>query len=114
MEWTSALFEWVVGVGLTTVVAGLFTIYFKVKDLHQWHDKEDESGVKVWYTRNQGMEELLGRMVGIMERVDRREERALLIQNENIKVMSEHTVALTKLVAVVEALAIITTRKDVK
>jgi hypothetical protein len=110
MEWGAAIFQWVVGVCLTTVTAGMLTIYFKVRDLHKWHNKEDEQGVKVWYQRNKSMEEILVKMTDIMDRVDRREERALLIQNETIRVMTEHTNAITKLVAVVEALTVITKR----
>ena len=110
MEWGTAVFQWIVGLGLSTVVAGLATIYFKVKDLHKWHNKEDESGVKVWYARNKDVETTLVKMVEILDRLDRREERALLIQNETIKVMQEHTIAITKLVAVVEALTVITKR----
>ncbi len=110
MEWGPALFEWVVGIGLTTVVVGIATIYFKVKDLHDWHNKEDDEGVKVWYTRNKSMEEILEKMVDIMDRVDRREERAIIIQNETIRALSEHTNAVTKLVAVVEAMTKVVTR----
>jgi len=110
MEWGAAIFEWAVGIGLTAVVVGLTTIYFKVKDLHIWHNKEDEEGVKVWYTRNKNMEEVLEKMAEIMDRVDRREERAMLIQNETIRALTEHTNAVTKLIAVVEALTIITKR----
>ena len=110
MEWAPALFEWMVGLGLTTVVVGMFTIFSKVKELHQWHDKEDEEGVKVWYTRNKSMEEVLEKMAHIMDRVDRREERAMLIQNETISAHTAHTAAVTKLVAVVEALTLITKR----
>ena len=110
MEWGSVIFDWAVGIGLSSIVLGLWTVYAKVRDLHRWHNKEDESGVKVWYARNKSTEDTLGKIVDILDRLDRREERALLIQNETIKVMQEHTVAITKLVAVVEALTIITKR----
>lgn len=104
------IFEAVVSIGVAAILLGIWKLYSKIADLHRWHDKEDEEGVKVWYTRNKDMEETLSKMVEILDRLDRREERSLLIQNETIKVMQEHTVAITKLVAVVDALAIITKR----
>ncbi|MCW4026132.1 MAG: hypothetical protein NWE76_01445 [Candidatus Bathyarchaeota archaeon] len=105
---TAQIVQAVVGVLLTGIAVGMTTVYFKVKELHEWHSKEDEAGVKVWYARNKDMESTLGKMTEILDRLDRREERALLIQNETIKVMREHTQAIAKLVAVVEALTIIT------
>ena len=101
----------ILGVLITGIAVGLTTVYFKVKELHAWHDKEDDDGVKVWYARNKSTEETLSRMVDILDRLDRREERAMLIQNENIKVMQEHTVAITKLVSVVEALIVFTQKE---
>lgn len=106
----SALFEGLIGLGLTVVLVGVYTIYSKVKELYEWHSKEDEEGVKIWYTRNTKMEEALERMADICERMDRREDRSIIIQNETIKLMQDHTHAITKLVAVVEALTIITKR----
>jgi hypothetical protein len=107
---TALIFEWAVSLGLTAVIVGLLTIYMKVKDLHQWHNKEDEEGVKVWYTRNKDMEETLDKMAEILDRLDRREERSLLIQNHQIEVLEKHTVAVTGLVAVVEALTKVVTK----
>ncbi len=106
----ATIFEWVVSVGLTVVIGALFTIWLKVKDLHDWHNKEDDEGVKVWYTRNKNVEEILEKMVEIIDRVDRREERAIIIQNETIRALSEHTNAVTKLVAVVEAMTKVVTK----
>ncbi len=37
------------------------------RDLHQWHDKEDSEGVKIWYTRNKSLEDILKRIVDNME-----------------------------------------------
>ena len=96
------------GVLISGIAVGMITIYFKVKELHEWHNKEDDEGVKVWYTRNKGMEETLEKMADIVDRMDRRDERQMLIQNENIKVMQEHTIAIGKLIAVVEALTVVT------
>lgn len=108
MDLTTVVIEAFIGVGVAGIVYALFSLNSKIKDLWEWHAKEDEEGVKIWYTRNKTMEETLNRMVDICERMDRREDRALIIQNETIKLMQEHTSAITKLVAVVEALTIIT------
>lgn len=107
---TAQLLQAAFGVVISGIAIGMINIYFKVKELHEWHAKEDKEGVKVWYTRNKGMEDTLLRMVDICDRMDRREERSILIQNESIKVMQEHTLAITKLVAVVEALTVLTKR----
>ncbi len=106
----ATIFEWAVSIGMTVALGALFTIWLKVKELHQWHAKEDDEGVKVWYTRNKNMEDVLEKMGDVIDRMDRREERALLIQNETIRIMNEHTTAITKLVAVVESLVILTKR----
>ena len=105
---TAQLLQAAFGVVITGIAVGLTSVYFKVKELHEWHAKEDDEGVKIWYTRNKDMEETLEKMVEIVDRMDRREERSMLIQNETIKVMQDHTVALGKLIAVVEALTIVT------
>lgn len=105
---TLQLIQAAFGVVISGIALGMTSVYFKVKELHDWHSKEDDEGVKVWYTRNKGMEETLEKMAEIVDRMDRREERTMLIQNETIKVMQEHTVALGKLIAVVEALTVIT------
>lgn len=54
------------------------------KDLHDWHAKEDDDGVKVWYVRKslenavtkladniEAQTQLLSRLVDSMERLDR-------------------------------------------
>ena len=108
MDLTTAVIEAFIGVGVGGVAYALFAINTKIKDLWEWHNKEDDEGVKIWYTRNKTMEETLEKMAEIVDRMDRREERSMLIQNETIKVMQDHTVALGKLIAVVEALTLIT------
>ncbi len=108
------LLESFIGVGMAGIIYGLFTIHSKIKDLWEWHNKEDEEGVKVWYTRNKNMEDVLEKMSDVIEHMDRREERALIIQNETIRGLQEHTNAITKLVAVVEALTAITLRRNGK
>lgn len=108
MDFTTVVIEAVIGVGVAGVLYALYAINSKIKDLWDWHSKEDDEGVKIWYTRNRNMEETLDRLTDICERMDRREDRAMIIQNETIKRMQDHTSAITKLVAVVEALTIIT------
>ena len=110
MDWTTVLVESVIGVGVGGVCYWLFALHSKVKDLHDWHNKEDEEGVKIWYTRNAKMEETLDTMTGILDRLDRRDERASLIQNHQIEVLEKHTETINKLNAVVEALALVARR----
>ena len=105
-----SIYQAIIGIALSVIIAALFSIWSKVKELHVWHDKEDEQGVKVWYTKNRTMEDSLAKLVDICDRMDRREERSALIQNETIKVMQEHTITVGKLVAVVEALVVMTKR----
>ena len=108
VDLTPMLIESIIGVGVGAIAYVLYSLNSKIKDLWEWHAKEDDEGVKIWYTRNRTMEETLDRLTDICERMDRREDRALIIQNETIKMMQGHTTAITKLVAVVEALTIIT------
>jgi len=93
-----------VGIALSGIIGGLFTIWIKVKELHMWHDVKDTEGVRVWYTRNKNMEDMLSKMVAMIERMDRREERQILIQNHQIETIEKHTQAIGQLCAVVEAL----------
>lgn len=108
MDLTTVVIEALIGVGVGGVAYALLSLNSKIKDLWEWHNKEDDEGVKIWYTRNKTMEETLEKMAEIVDRMDRREERSMLIQNETIKVMQDHTIALGKLIAVVEALTIVT------
>ena len=110
MDLTTVLIESVIGLGLSGVLYFLFTLHSKVKDLHEWHNKEDDEGVKIWYTRNAKMEETLEKMTDILDRLDRRDERASLIQNHQIEVLEKHTETISKLTAVVEALALVARR----
>lgn len=110
MDLSSILIEAAFGVGISGILYGLYTIHSKIKDLHKWHNKEDEEGVKIWYTRNTKMEETLERMTDILDRLDRRDERASLIQNHQIEVLEKHTETIGKLTAVVEALTVVARR----
>ena len=110
LELTTVLVEAVIGIGVTGILYGLYTIHSKIKDLWVWHNKEDEEGVKIWYTRNAKMEDTLEKMTDILDRLDRRDERASLIQNHQIDVLEKHTETISKLTAVVEALAIVAQR----
>ena len=104
----ASLYQGLIGLALSVIIAALFSIWSKVKELHVWHSKEDDQGIKIWYTKNKPIEDSLSKLVDICDRMDRREERSVLIQNETIKVMQEHTVTVGKLVAVVEALVVMT------
>ena len=110
MELITVLLETGIGIGVTGILYGLYTIHDKIKDLWEWHNKEDDEGVKIWYTRNAKMEETLDKMTDILERLDRRDERASLIQNHQIDVLEKHTETIAKLGAVVEALTIVARR----
>ena len=110
MDLTTVLIEATIGLGVSGVLYFLFTLHSKVKDLWEWHNKEDDEGVKIWYTRNAKMEETLEKMTDILDRLDRRDERASLIQNHQIDVLEKHTETISKLTAVVEALAVVARR----
>ena len=110
VEWTTVLVESVIGVGVGGVLFWLYALHSKVKDLWDWHNKEDEEGVKIWYTRNAQIEDTLDKMTDILDRLDRRDERASLIQNHQIEVLEKHTETINKLTAVVEALTVVARR----
>ena len=44
------------------LVADVSIIKSEIRDLHQWHDREDAEGVKIWNTRNKGLEDTLQRI----------------------------------------------------
>ena len=110
MDLTTVLVESVIGVGVGGILYGVYTLNSKVSDLWDWHNKEDEEGVKIWYTRNAKMEDTLEKMTDILDRLDRRDERASLIQNHQIDVLEKHTETINKLTAVVEALTVVARR----
>lgn len=110
MELTTILIEAVIGVGVGGILFALYAVNSKIKDLWEWHNKEDEEGVKIWYTRNKTMEDTLEKMTDILDRLDRRDERASLIQNHQIDVLEKHTETINKLTAVVEALTVVARR----
>ena len=110
VELTTVLVEAAIGIGVGGILYGVFAVYSKVKDLWDWHNKEDEEGVKIWYTRNAKMEDTLEKMTDILDRLDRRDERASLIQNHQIDVLEKHTETINKLTAVVEALTVVARR----
>lgn len=112
MDVTSIILEVFIGIGVTGLLAGLYTIHTKVKELHEWHDREDEEGVKIWYTRNKTMEDALEKMTRVLDRMDRRDERAVLIQNHQIEVLEKHTETIGKLAAVVKALTVMAGTKE--
>lgn len=99
-----------IGAGVVGILIGMFSTHSKIKDLHNWHNVNDEEGVKIWYTRNKAVEDTLEKMTEILDRMDRRDERSMLIQNHQIEVLERHTETIGKLAAVVEALAVITKR----
>ena len=99
-----------IGAGIIGIIIGMFTTHTKIKDLHDWHNINDEEGVKIWYTRNKAVEDTLLKMTQILDRMDRRDERSMLIQNHQIEVLERHTETIGKLAAVVESLAVITKR----
>lgn len=109
-ELTSMLLEAGIGVIVGGICYGVYAVYIHVKDLWDWHNKEDEEGVKIWYTRNTKMEDTLDKMTDILNRLDRRDERASLIQNHQIDVLEKHTETINKLTAVVEALTVVARR----
>ena len=110
MDLTIVLVESVMGVGVGGILYGIYTINSKIKDLHEWHDVKDNENVFIWYTRNAKMEETLDKMTDILDRLDRRDERASLIQNHQIDVLEKHTETINKLAAVVEALTVVARR----
>lgn len=110
IELTTVLVESAIGVGVGGILYAMYMLNAKVSDLWEWHNKEDEEGVKIWYTRNAKMEGTLEKMTEILDRLDRRDERASLIQNHQIDVLEKHTETITKLTAVVEALTVVARR----
>ncbi len=110
MEMTTVLVEAFIGVGVGGILYGVYANYVKIKDLWDWHNKEDDEGVKIWYTRNSQIEDTLEKMTDILDRLDRRDERASLIQNHQIEVLEKHTETINKLTAVVEALTVVARR----
>lgn len=110
MDLITILVETGIGMCVAGVMYALFAINTKIKDLWEWHNKEDDEGVKIWYTRNKTMEDTLEKMTDILDRLDRRDERASLIQNHQIDVLEKHTETIGKLTAVVEALTIVARR----
>lgn len=38
------------------------------RDLHQWHDREDNEGVKIWYTRNKTIEIAISKIADSLEK----------------------------------------------
>ena len=99
-----------IGTGIIGILIGVFGNYTKIKDLHAWHDVKDDENVFIWYQRTKSMEDTLEKMTDILDRMDRRDERSMLIQNHQIEVLERHTETITKLAAIVEALAIVVKR----
>jgi hypothetical protein len=98
------LIQAAIGTALSAIFGVLYTMYSKVQELHKWHDVRDDNGVMLWYTRNKSMEQTLDKMADVLDRIDRREERCMLIQNHQIETLQTHTAAINQLCAVVEAL----------
>ena len=99
-----------IGAGIIGIIIGMFSTHSKIKELHEWHNIKDTEGVFIWYERTKKMEAAIERMTDILDRMDRRDERSMLIQNHQIEVLERHTETITKLAAVVEAFAIVVKR----
>jgi len=99
-----------IGAGIIGIIIGMVSTHTKIKDLHDWHNIKDDENVFVWYGRTRQLEDTLQKMTEILDRLDRRDERSMLIQNHQIEVLERHTETIGKLAAVVEALAVITKR----
>jgi hypothetical protein len=104
MDLSSSLLDGAIGVALSIIMGALFSIWFKIKELHEWHDVKDSEGVRIWYPRNKEMADTLQKIEALLSRFDHREERWMLIQNHQIETLEKHTVAINQLCAVVEAL----------
>lgn len=90
---------------IEALVAGLVlcTIrgYFWVKDLHVWHAKEDDEGVKVWYVRK-SLEDAVVRLAELLDRMDRRDAEHLSVQREFAKTLEQLAGGLSKLAEKIE------------
>lgn len=101
---SSAIFQALIGLALSVIIGSLYSIWSKINELYKWHDVKDQEGVRVWYSKNKHMEEILEKMADTIERMDRREERQMLIQNHQIETIEKHNQAINQLIAVIEAL----------
>lgn len=91
---------------LSAVIGGLIRIHSKIVDLHEWHNKEDAEGVKVWYSKNKNLEVAMDRMAEILDRMDRRDEVLMLLNKHQTDVLEKHTKVIESLVAVCNTLVI--------
>ena len=62
---------------LEVLVGGLIICgiraYNMIKELHEWHAREDDEGIKVWYVRK-SLGDAIDKIASVMDRIDRREE----------------------------------------
>lgn len=81
-------FEIVVGGALTVIAGCMVRGYFWLKDLHVWHAKEDEEGVKVWYVRK-SLEDAVQRLADAIDRIDRRDAEHVAVLQAVVKSMEK-------------------------
>ena len=70
--------------------------YIMIKELHVWHDLEDEEGVKVWYVRK-SLVTAIEAISGVMDRIDRREQQREKDDERRDKVLIALTAAVERL-----------------
>lgn len=91
---------------LAAIIGGLIKIHRKITDLHDWHNKEDEEGVKIWYSRSKNMETAMDKMADILVRMDHRDELFQVLNQHQTEVLEKHTQVIESLVAVCSTLVI--------
>lgn len=77
-----------------TAADDLAEVKSQVKDLHDWHAKEDEDGVKVWYVRKSLVDaiENLGNAVVAFEKAQSRQTETLASIAKLVDRMDRHLV----------------------
>ena len=70
---------------LEVLVAGLIVCgvraYSMIKELHEWHSREDDEGIKVWYVRK-SLGDAIDKIAAVMDHIDRREtQREQILAN---------------------------------
>ena len=85
---------------LEVLVGGLIICgiraYIMIKELHVWHDLEDEEGVKVWYVRK-SLVTAIEAISGVMDRIDRRDQQREKDDERRDKVLIALTAAVERL-----------------
>lgn len=83
----------------TLVIEQLTLIKNQVKDLHQWHDKEDTNGVKIWYVPK-SLEESIAKLTDtILAQTDLLKNYPIIMESivERLKEISEEIKQIKKL-----------------